>query len=283
MRVAIHSIFVAVLGLIWLVTSVVQAAVLPVSGARLWLETENGEGIAYSSSAGVVNTWLDQSGNGIDMTDLDPDAGSRPTLTSSIAAINNHLAVRFDGLDDYLRNGSSTRVFPAGTTSSTVFAVFAFDTTATTKTIFDTESDSSTNRHLFGVVAGSTLLLVRDGGAGSITSTTLTAGSYYSSTGLIDGASSFLREAGVGQVNGTISNTAVTGGNDIAIGSRYSLDNSFFKGDLVELIVYNSALSSGNIALVEQYLTNKYFPVPEPHSLLLMMIGACGFLRRRKL
>jgi hypothetical protein len=280
MKVAIRSVLVVAFGLSWSTTGVGQAAVLPVGGARLWLETENGEGTAYNSSAGIVTTWLDQSGNDIDMFVQVGHESRRPSLTAPIAAINNHLAIRFND-SDYLYNNTASRVFPIGTTVSTIFAVFAVETLSGVRAVFDTEGDNTTNRFLLAT-NGSALLVARDGSGGSMTSPALSAVTYYYATALLNGASSFLQENGEDQVTGTITTTPVANGNDTILGARFARDQYFLGGDLVELIIYNSALSSENIGLVEEYLADKYFPVAEPSSTLLMSIGACGLLRRRR-
>lgn len=262
-----QSLLVALVALIALLAGALEgpAAVLPVSGARLWLETENGEGVAYQSSGGMVDVWLDQSGTGINMNVLSGHTARRPALTAPLAALNNHAALSFDGANDYLRNGL-TRVFTGG--DATVFAVYRASSPATNAFIYDTEPDNGLGRRSLQFHQDNHTSFSRDGvGGGAINTAVRPAGSYLRFTGVIDGAGSFTRINGANQVNGNISDAVVTCG-DIAIGARFSIDSAFYNGNIAELIVYERVLNGTELASVESYLSQKYSSAaPLPHDL----------------
>ncbi len=65
----------------------------PGKGAVLWLDAEKG-------ITGDVSAWADQSAAGNDATQSTPS--KQPAVVASIAGLNGHSVVRFDGIDDYL-------------------------------------------------------------------------------------------------------------------------------------------------------------------------------------
>jgi hypothetical protein len=53
--------------------------------------------------------------------------------------------------------------------------------------------------------------------------------------------------------------------------------NRAFLGDYAEVLIYNSALSTTDRQSIESYLQTKWFaPVPEPSTLVLLVLGAGG-------
>ena len=89
-----------------------------IAGLVLWLAADLG--LALSDGDPVV-TWPDQSGNGNDVTQ--PVAAARPTFRTAV--INGEPVVRFDGVDDVLRNLSNMGL----TTICTILTVIRLDDT----------------------------------------------------------------------------------------------------------------------------------------------------------
>ncbi len=77
-----------------------------------------------------------------------------------------------------------------------------------------------------------------------------------------------------------------TGNLGAGIGARAVYGNAnFLTGDIAEILIYDTALSSTDRQAVEQYLSDKWFtPVPEPSSIVFLLTAlsfvASTFLRR---
>ncbi len=66
------------------------------------------------------------------------------------------------------------------------------------------------------------------------------------------------------------------------IGPTLALAERKLTGDIWELIVFTEALSGTDRAGIEAYLQNKYAPIPEPSTAMLMGLGALGLIARSK-
>jgi hypothetical protein len=78
----------------------------------------------------------------------------------------------------------------------------------------------------------------------------------------------------------TASNTGTGNPGAFNLGSYNYGEKDFFGGDLAEFILYNTVLSSEDIAAVNDYLAAKY--IPEPTTVALLGLGGLGLLRRKR-
>ena len=212
-----------------------------IAGLQLWLDAAQ---IAGLSDGDAVSTWADASGNANDVTQ--GTASSRPTYQTN--ELNGKPCVRFDGVDDFLRCTTFSQAQPL-----TILCVSKLtETGIATRRMFD----GATSRVLIGQQFAPDLLFFAGSTAPNYTGYTLPwPWRYY--TGVFNGASSqqFVNGASIGTANpGT---QALT---DLLVGCGFYLGSptEFWLGDIAELIIYDSSLSAGNLALLHAYIASKY-------------------------
>lgn len=232
-----------------------QAATLPVGGARAWYETENGEGTAYLSSDGFVDTWMDQSGNGFNLSNF---GANRPALVDSVSELEDLAALDFDGEDDRLFG--EHEIFTTGV--ATIFIVAQIPAIPDgIAAFFDTGPDGGSRR--WYTIAFNNPLQLRFGRDDDTTITTSNippAGEYAIITLVADGANSSLSVDGESQATGTVSNDVNSNAAPFVVGSRFTMapNHQHFDGHYAELVIYDSVLSETDRDAVENYLQEKY-------------------------
>ena len=222
---------------------------LPLSlSPALWLSDTG-------SSAG---TWPDLSGNGRNA--VQATGANQPAIITN--AINGRQVRRFDGTNDFYASVWSSVAMPITTT----FVVFKWNgggggADGRRFLVESRSASSNVFRPSLSIVSGVSPQKIRsfhDEIPGStfvestrsvgLSTTLLTA----SNSG---GSSIFINGAAEGTVSGGITTTAITGVN---IGTYRSADNRWFSGDIAELIIYPTALSTANRQAVEAYLNAKW-------------------------
>lgn len=245
-----------------------RAQVLTVTnGLQLWLKADAG---VTTNSAGAVTAWADQSGQGNNAAQTDDTAA--PLFVSG--AQNGKPALRFDGANDYLEVPDSPSVAVTGDISS--FFVVNFADFAGYRAVWGHTAGPGGNLPApndYYVVPGSAIpRLFRGDGAsdlGSVDGTSrLRAGTY-----LVAGfemAGTTVTHYLNGQAAGTGQITAVPadGGNPLKIGTRHDLFTKM-KGDIAELLIYNTALSDTDRDSVINYLKVKYNIINLPPTVTL--------------
>lgn len=232
-------------------SSTVVSDLPDLANLKLWLKADQG----ITQTAGSISEWKDQSGN-INNA-VQPMAEFQPTLIAS--ELNGKPVVRFDGVDDDLAAASSPSLANTGDISS--FFVVRFDDFDTYRTVW-AKSDSNLPRSTdWYVQPGTALPLLYRGGSGgiqSVLSQTALTGGEFAAVGFDMGGTAvhhFLNGglAGVGEITSLLQDT----GRPLYIGRR---DDSVtrMKGDVAEIIIYNSALSDEDRAKVFSYLGKKY-------------------------
>lgn len=265
--------------------SSLQAQLTLTNGLQLWLKADAG---VTTNASGLVSSWADQTANGYNVSQSTD--GNKPTYIAN--QINARPVLRFDGTDDYLNNTVANVL--TGGQARTVFIV----------------ADANGNSGAYGL--GGSLFFFRRGGGGfvmGLEQADLGAGTTYIHT---DGlaynhttanqnaivANPFLatyRSIGAGPGPANLSEWLngnsipvsteplnVEGGTTgFTIGNREDIAVTIvpWNGDIAEILVYDSALSSTDRNTVEQYLFVQY-GIPEPSTALLLCMGGLLLWRR---
>lgn len=213
-----------------------------ITGSRLWLKADS---LALSDGT-AVTTWTDSSGAGNDVTQS--VAGSKPTYKAGIQ--NGQPVVRFDGSADHLIKASGAATMLA--LPITIAVAAKRDTT------------DAFQKSYVGSVAGVEGQLQIQGVAG-----VNTIRSYYG-TVLADGIPGtswhvvvFTADAAGSAniyLNGAAPSSGATGTTIAAgdFGVATTAAGQFWDGDIAELLIYDTVLSTGNRDSVESYLGSKY-------------------------
>lgn len=234
--------------------TVTSTAVIPLPNPdrlRLWLRADKG----VTETAGAVSAWADQAGfNNTAQT----VAARQPTVIPN--AINGKPALRFDGRDDSLLAPHSASLAITGEISS--FFVVKFDDYATFNAVWAKTQGNQPGPTDFYTLPNSGLPQVYRGNglgvnAASVGIVAAEAGSY--SIMGFDHGESTLHHYLNGDWNGKSQITVTRGdtGRPLYVGTR---DDQFthLKGELAELIIYDTVLSDADRTTVNNYLSTRY-------------------------
>ena len=247
-------------------TASTPAGIYP-PAVSLWLKAD----VGVITDAGGVNQWNDLSGNGNDLSQsFEPPF--EPELIPD--AINGLPAVRFNATNETYMSASSSPTL-AITGDMTILAVVNFETLA-----------GNTNGMIVSKTAANNIpspydYYARPGqvqfyrGNGTVDGLVNSAG--VPSTGtphlldvVMQGSTVSHRLDGNPNGSGNLSTTIADNGNSLYIGTREDGINRL-NGDLAELIIIGSAISTNDLASLENYLGTKYQlslgPVSESLSL----------------
>jgi hypothetical protein len=214
-----------------------------ISGLKLWLKAD---ALALSDGT-AVSSWTDSSGLGNHATQA--TGANQPILKTSI--LGGKPVIRFDGANDYLQ----TATFSSSLSSSTIFAVGKVGTADQTQFVFDGIDSTHRNAVLhYSTFEGGAGANKLDQFAGTEVFGTSTNGVFAEISAVFNGASSATYIDGSLVISGDVGSQSLSG---LTVAARYTAAN-FLAGDLAEIIVYDSALSTANRKNVEQYLASKY-------------------------
>ncbi|MBT8447602.1 MAG: LamG domain-containing protein, partial [Gammaproteobacteria bacterium] len=237
-------------GLLAMAAVTTQAGIPPVTnGLQLHLVADD----ATATVGGTVDTWSDSNGGAVVATQA--TAGKQPELVTGV--LNGHDVLRFDGSDDQLI--LSDNIFAAGGGPKTVFAVI--DTGDVNGHIIGTGSSSSgflnTYGYAIGVSGGRALgksnnnsngvnllsaRVVNNRRAAVVAAVMSDGNNRIETTCSYDASTDNLNPFAY-----TTSTIAATGGNRDPLA-----------GDIAEILVYDRALTSNELATVKQYLASTY-------------------------
>jgi len=236
---------------------------IPLTGLDLWLKSDTGVTLAGSQ----VTQWNDQSGNSNHATQ--GSSSLRPLLVTN--QLNGYPAIRFDGIDDYLQvNGIGT--LPTGIDKPmSVFVVTKRTSALAQNTAWLSWYSSNIGDYQsyvgpLGHEGGQYQSRKRDSagifkGAGPAGTTTINSFIYCSV--VWSGTTASIWEDGVLQINAGDINLGSTFVDRAVIGAlffNYNGSNKLYhlQGDIVEMLVYDSALNTTDRQAVEAYLATKY-------------------------
>jgi Concanavalin A-like lectin/glucanases superfamily len=232
----------------------------------LWLKAD--AGVISDVGTNTVNEWDDQSGNGNNL--FQPNGSPyEPQLVTN--AINGEPVIRFIGTNTTYMYANSTPTL-AITNDMSIFAVVNFATLAggTNGMIVSKTTVNQPASYDYYATA-SVVQFYRGNG----TTSKNVASTNVPSTGVPHLLDVVMQGTNVterldGRVNGNgLLNTAVSdNGDPLYLGTRADAHNRL-TGDLAELIIINSALSTNDVASLENYLETKYGTIPTIHAALV--------------
>lgn len=208
-----------------------------ISGLQLWLKADAITGLNDGDS---VTTWTDSSGNSNDATQS--TAANKPTYKTSI--INSKPVVRFDGSNDILSLGTNITA-----------------TGATIISVANNTDGASCTRTLFNAYAISLYTCLNNTQWSVYASQSVTSGSQLDSThSVLSAVIRSFNDIDLVTNGSSVNKTNGTGwpsrGSSAVGADPTNVQNH--AGDIAELIVYNSALSTTNRSRLENYLRDKY-------------------------
>jgi hypothetical protein len=241
----------------------------PVSlSPSLWLDASDGATMykertgasattLVSADADPVGTWRDKSGNARHL--IAPSDAARPTFKVNIQ--NGRSVVQFDGADDVLSADSVASVFSGTNKSQSTFAVVKATTTNNRTFCGFGRNGNLTPIFLHRIVSASNTSLSymrNDAGADlTLTGPSTALGTTYVYSMIYDGSQPYISISGTtgtpGSFTGTITLDRFTVG-----GQRRTNFEEWLNGQIMELIIYPSALSTSQRQQVERYLGNKW-------------------------
>lgn len=211
------------------------------SGMELWL----------SDTGASAATWPDLSGNGRDATQ--GTAGKQPAIIA--AELNGHQVRRCDGGDRL------TGSMPITGTTGTAFAVGKMNTATAgygrllSIANIDGQVDYNTAGQCAWIIRNSSNNGMVSYRAGSLSSHPVTLDTWFVCSSVFDGTNNTLYIDG--QTTGAVGSTGTFTSQFFAIGG-HTTEGDFWTGDIAEVIVYDTALSTGDREDVEDYLGAKY-------------------------
>lgn len=248
----------------------------------LWLDaadasslyTDTGLTTPVSASTDLVAGWRDKSGNGRHF--LQATSGVRPQYFTGVQ--NGLSTVRFDGTDDYMAHtGSVARDLLQNLAGCTIFIVMAQTGVAAAQTYFSALNNASSARvsltHTItaGVHQQFGRRLDADAGVAVSGAAISTPSVFTQETTFINlsvdtvtlrkngtqtGATTTYQNINTGQPFSNTASTQITIG--AATNSGDTIRSGWMAGDIAELIIVRSAMSSTDMVQIENYLRNKW-------------------------
>ena len=243
------------------VTRTVAAGAPPVLGVtstlQLWLKADAG---VTTGAGNTVLSWGDQSGKTNHAAAV--DEGSAPIVAA--VGINSLPVIRFDGIDDGLQVADSESVSFTGDITS--FFVVRMDDFTTFRAVWAKTAGAGGNLPAptdFYTLPGSGLPRVYrgDGTFGNLVNTDGSGALHAGAVDLVgfSAAGTTLTHFLNGSANGSGTTTTNTADGDtpLWIGTRQD-QFTRMKGDIAELLIYDSALAAADLRSVQLYLAGRY-------------------------
>jgi hypothetical protein len=229
---------------------------VPTSGLKLWLKADVG---ITKDGSNYVSAWADQSGGGLNATQS--TSGIKPVYTASV--ISGKPVVRFDGSNDYLSFGpltvngltqmtmvlvSSNRADQSGGSNGDYNVALILDETGNWGKVYLGPFQKTVSTRYGTGQASNFNIYTRPSSIGTGFSTSISVKNGTTEYLYVNGTS-------VGTYTGklsTIANTSSTGW--LGRGGN----NTYFNGDVAEVLIYNRALTDPERQSVQAYLSGKY-------------------------
>jgi hypothetical protein len=224
-----------------------------VPGCQLWLDG-NDVSVLFSDVAGTsaittngqtIRCWKDKSGRGCNAT----QAGNAPIWNSS-----NYVNFT-QSLGQFMNLPNGTLPFASGTNAYSIFAVANLNNTSGgLKTIIGNGSAGTNSFNALQIQAQSiaNLWYNNDVAGGS-----LTANTFFIANIAFDGSTRYIYQTGT-SVNTTASSGWAAPNTNNVIGVEPATGNWYYDGNIGEILVYNTALTTSQRQQVEGYLAHKW-------------------------
>ncbi len=223
-----------------------------ISGIQLWLDSSD-SGTLFQDTSGTipvvnegdpVGLWRDKSGNAKHATQS--TNANRPLFKTSVQ--NSKNVLRFDGSNDGMA-GSDTGF---STTTSTVFVICKSAIAGIDNYPFMFGTDAATQ--LVGLTTYNNQMQITQYGASTFVAFTTNAWNiiYFTKS-----SNNWTMNLNGTSASTTMTTSTVLSGN-YGIGFNKSGNRAFFNGDIAEVILYNSVLSTSQIQQVQAYLNQKW-------------------------
>jgi|GEM_PF-2838452 len=233
-----------------------SAGTLPLTGLKLWLKADRG---IIANSSGSVSTWLDQSGSGNDVIQL--NSGNQPTFEANV--VNGRPVVRLNGSSQYLAGAAAAAFQPTNITIMAVYRAAGRTPGNYSRIISQPYSPGWTDPWASWLLTASnptgevTANLSVDGILSSVSSTKQMLEKVCLVSATYDGQSGNI------YINGKLTGTtAVSGSISYGTPSPFYVGASpigeYLNGDIAEILVYDHALSQSELGKVSGYLDGKY-------------------------
>lgn len=202
---------------------------------------------------GAITALLDQSGNGHDV-DIDSNA-AKPVFIDN--ELNGKPVIRFDGVDDWLRNFLADVL--SGDTDWTMFVVCKPATTAN-DAIFQIGDQDTTG----GQIRLTPEIRILASGSAASFATAADTGAFQILTTRLNGNNTNQIEGWKDGTSLTVSNASdqvMNVQNGVSMGNGIQSDGTaseYLDVDIADILIYNRALSDSERLKNENYLTNEY-------------------------
>jgi len=243
-----------------------------VSGLNLWLDASDLSG----SDGDVVSSWVSKEGNNYNFAQA--DEAKQPLLKKAANGIGGHNIVRFDGSNDLLVLPSAPFIGVSGT----AFIVYRLSATPSTHQHLFSSCDEATTSHqarlegYYGPYMASQFKTTGIDNAISGNSLVFPEVPYIGMWQSNDTVYAFALNGVAQEITATAGEDAGTWFGDIGNrdntvigGLKRTTEAAFLKGDVAEILLYDSALDVDDTALVEAYIRNKYALNSGTYSIVL--------------
>jgi hypothetical protein len=246
-----------------------------ISGCTVWLDgaDPNGNG-TLPANGSVVSSWLDKSSNGMTVS----AASSQPTYSTNVQ--NGLGALTFDGTRNLTTGNVAASKFAGNTLNLTIFCVFSLSNTVTGTTYaspFCFANGTGVPRICLSIENTANGVMM-DVGSNSIGRTSFSVppptfdNTFYFTSYWKNGANTQINLNGSTKATSTSQPTDQFGSSifPFNVGNGYTTPAYFMRGNVGEILFYNTTLSTQNFQLVEGYLAWKWglqssLPITHPY------------------
>ncbi len=226
----------------------------------MWLDGADTSSASMSFSGSNVTSWIDKSGSGNTVS----AASSQPTYTSNVQ--NGLGALTYNGTQNLGTGSINATQFAGDTKNFTCYCVFSLNNTnnvTNNSAPFCWANGGGTPRIAFTAFIGGTGTMMDVGSTNfrTIFSSPVlsTNNTFYFMSYSKNGGSTQLNINGSNLASATGQDTAtITGSYSFNVGNGFSNSQYYMRGNIGEILFFNSTLSTSNFQAIEGYLAWKW-------------------------